>query len=454
MAAVRKAKKAPKKTIKKTGNGSLVKRTLPKAPEAIPVHTIVPKKLATPRAMPKTKLKKASKHSREIRTFMREGHVAPRPMSFRGQHGEGEYIGLVEPTWPPIEEQIQWTKEYRNKLVGQAFAWYNYTQDKKTAYNFFLKAFDKVHHRAKMLANIKKSNTTPNSVCGWICRMAAMGLYLHMSEKRVLWQQIKQLLADTKSTINAGECAIGSPQPNIQDRINAKLNATFGEIDGVFDDFITSNYKKQNIMELLFEQAPPSNRTKDLIVMSTAKLQELTEVANGKDAQLNEAYASYGKRGVKQMVGFWEQAISDINNYGLAKKNERAPRKKKAISPDKMVSKLNFLKTFPELGLTSIDPVMIIRSSQLWTYNSKTRKLGQYVVSSTSTTFEVKGKKILNADPIASVQKTLRKPEKQLAEFASMGKPARIAWFKKIKATETKLKPAIHKEAILLSASK
>jgi len=407
-------------------------------------------------AAPKKKLNIAPvKHPQH--SFKREHHSTPKPMSFRGNHGEGEFVGLQEPTWPSTDEQATWTEDHRGTLLSHALGWYNYTQNSKVSIEFLLQAFEKYPYRAETLRRLKKATLNMPPVAGWLCRMAAMGLVLTMSEKRFLCRNLRKVLkSEVAEDVVA---AVTSTEPvivklNIQDHLNAKVKDTFGEIERLFDDYINSNYQKIDVMKVLFAKAPPINKTKDLIKMADHYLEEINEVINGRDEQLNEAYKPYGKRGVKQLAEFWKQVITDINNYGLHRKKAKGPRKKKAVSPDKMVSKLAFLKTFEPLNLSSIDPTVIIRSSELWIFNTKTRKLGVYYVSAASSSFEVKGKRILNADPIVSMQKTLRKPKEQLAEFSNLGKPARRAWFKKIKGIEIKLKPIINKDSILLSASK
>lgn len=398
-----------------------------------------------------TATKKHARHS-----FKPEHFSTPRSLYFRGQGGEAAMIGLGEPEWPSADEQKNWTFDQREKKVSDALSWYNYTQSSKNASEFFFHIFEKYPYRAKMYKALKTANGWyPPTVPGWYCRMATMGLVLTGKEKRFIVRAIRKMLTTANTEISAPETNENAVvKPNIQDHMMAKVKDTFGALEGLYDDFITSNYAKVDVMKVLFEKTPPPTKVKDLIRMAERHLHELNEVVNGRDEQLVEGYKMYGKRGVKQMIEFWNQVITDINNYGLHKKKDRAPRKRKAVSPEKMVAKITYLKASEELKLKSIDPTTIIRSSELWVYNVKTRKLGVYVVSATASAFDVKGKRLTNADPVGSIQKTLRKPKEQLAEFSSLGKPGRRAWFKKIKSTEIKLKNIINKDSILLSASK
>jgi hypothetical protein len=92
--------------------------------------------------------------------------------------------------------------------------------------------------------------------------------------------------------------------------------------------------------------------------------------------------------------------------------------------------------------------VDIIGASELWVYNTKTRKLGQYIAS-TSAGLAVKGASIENYTD-KSVQKTLRKPEQQLAEFTKAGKVQLRKFMDSVKTTETLLNGRINVDVILL----
>ena len=91
--------------------------------------------------------------------------------------------------------------------------------------------------------------------------------------------------------------------------------------------------------------------------------------------------------------------------------------------------------------------------SELWVYNTKLRKLGHYVALNDAS-FEVKGTRLTNIDPLKSVQKTLRKPAEQLKEFGNYSKVGAVKWFKNIKAVATPLREAINGDSVILKGIK
>lgn len=380
----------------------------------------------------------------------------PKTLHFKGD-GWNE-IGHSEPLYPDASVQKTWTKDQYETVMSNSFHWYSLTQDDKSAFPLALQALSIGNDRNTLAASLKKNKIELTRTISWLIRMSHLGFVLRYNERKFLCKGIRKAMkAVVKAEMVEAPLADVTAKPNIQDRIDAKLKLAFGHIEELFDEAVVNNFKtKRSVMDVLHDPsiAPPGNRVKDLIKKSNPYLQELILAASGKNEDLSEAYASYGKRGLNNMIAWWEQAINDLNSFGLVKKNARKPKKRKSVSPEKVVSKLNYVKAFPALKLNSIDPTQILRSNMLWVYNTRTRKLGLFIADKRSSSLDVKNTKILNIDPVASVQKTLRKPEKQLPQFAALGKPAALKWFEAIKATEIKMKPSISKDSVLLKAFK
>ena len=133
-------------------------------------------------------------------------------------------------------------------------------------------------------------------------------------------------------------------------------------------------------------------------------------------------------------------------------KATRKPRKPKAVSKEKLVSKLKYQINDSDLGIASINPVNILDASEVWVYNTKTRKLGVYKKSVLSLGLSVGGTSIKEFDTQGSVQKTLRKPADQLKLFKLGNKTKFMKSFSDIKATEIKLNGRLSDQIIILKA--
>ena len=116
----------------------------------------------------------------------------------------------------------------------------------------------------------------------------------------------------------------------------------------------------------------------------------------------------------------------------------KKPRKKKPVDKNKLVARFKHLEEFAELSLKSVKPVDCIGVTDVWVYNSKTRKLGVYR-GQYSNVMGIKANKWNGYTETTSVQKTLRKPEKQLSEFKALGKNQLNKWFESIKCAPQKL---------------
>jgi hypothetical protein len=230
-----------------------------------------------------------------------------------------------------------------------------------------------------------------------------------------------------------------------------------GEVEGAIDEFVTEG-KEYSTFKLLSAQNIAVQYATKIPDIIRPRIAEMNELLEGTDAQLNEAYKFMGKREVKALIKFYESIINDAMAYKTSKIATRAKPKRKPVPPERTVRGLKYLKEFAELGLKSINPTEILGMSELWTYNTKTRKIGRFVVAMHGDMvvgqLGVKGSAIIGFDEIKSVTKTLRKPAEKLAEFKTLGKPQLRKFMDTIKSVEVKLKGRISPETILLRAIK
>jgi len=201
---------------------------------------------------------------------------------------------------------------------------------------------------------------------------------------------------------------------------------------------------------------------KDLDRMPTAgQLKKMSEHEQDQWAQLKEGYAHLKKAEIKMFVSAIEELLSAIDFVIDTAKATRAPRKAKPKSADKLVEKLKFAKTDDKYKLASINPTEIIGASELWVFNTKTRKLGKYVAKNidpkgmgrAGSGLQVKGTTIIGFDETQSIQKTLRKPEEQLKAFKAAGKVALRKFLDDIATTDTKLNGRCNPDTVLIKVS-
>jgi hypothetical protein len=245
--------------------------------------------------------------------------------------------------------------------------------------------------------------------------------------------------------------------PTIQERVREAAMRMTEEIENAFESFQTDpeNFdpKLFKVLNLLKAVEAKAAHTRIIKEFYSSQLAELEELASGNgDEQLKEGYSHRSKKQIKAFIAFLQEVDSACIMLGQESKINRKPRKTKVVPKDKIVAKLKFKKSDEPLKLVSINPTDIIGASELWIFNTKTRKLGKYVAAEFNT-LNVKGTTITNFDEFKSVQKTLRKPVEQLKAFKDAGKVALRKFLEDINAVDTKMNGRLNEETLLLKVA-
>jgi hypothetical protein len=239
-------------------------------------------------------------------------------------------------------------------------------------------------------------------------------------------------------------------QPSIQQRMEEKAHDIAGEIEGAIDDFILAgckgDFSTKNYLMANQVAGPIAKRIGEFFVPLS---KELNEVLEGEDEQLVEGYSNFNKREMKRYIEFVDGIIADCQQMVQTAKANRAPRKRKPVSPTKLVSRMKFMREFAELNLKSIKPDTIIGSSELWFYNTKYRRIGVY--KAIGDTLSVKGTSIIGFDVKESKAFTLRKPEEFFKGLA-LGKRALTNAMKTLTTKPSAPNGRINEETILIGA--
>ena len=241
--------------------------------------------------------------------------------------------------------------------------------------------------------------------------------------------------------------------PSIQERVRDASMLMTEEIETAIESFQTDpeafDPKAFKILNVLKAKQAKAAHARIIREFYTRDLEELQEVAVTKDEQLKEAYSHLSKVQLRKITAFYQEIVSACEMLAQEAKVNRKPKAKKAVPAEKIVAKLKYKKADEPLKLVSINPADILGAKELWTYNTKSRKLGKYIASEFAD-LGVKGTSIINFDENKSVQKTLRKPIDQLKEFKAAGKVALRKFLDDINAVDTKMNGRINEEIMLL----
>ena len=274
-----------------------------------------------------------------------------------------------------------------------------------------------------------------------------------------LGAEIAKVIAEGKDDIDdeaVAEVKSTVPVISIQDRVRDASYAMTLEIEDAIEAFSNDpdsfDPKAFKVLNLLKGHQAKAAHARIIKGFYERNLNELVEAATSKDEQVKEAYSHLSKANLKKITAFYQEVVSACDMLAAEAKVNRAPRKTKAVSKDKLIAKLKYMKSNEPLKLVSVNPVDIIGAKELWVYNNKTRKLGKYVADEYKE-LAVKGTTILNFSESQSVQKTLRKPVEQLKAFKDAGKVALRKFLEDINAVDTKLNGRVNEDILLLKVA-
>ena len=341
----------------------------------------------------------------------------------------------MEPTWrtQPIEGRIS--------ALSHAFSWYNYFYGKKDAREMIVNYLE-AHGRKADVRTLKQiPDSSIRLTTGWLCRMSQVGLELNEHEQIKLDNLLREIL-ESKQDEEVAEVPVddGVPRITIQDRLREKVSECAGEMDGLFDEFVTNgakltaDYKPVVLMRSL-NIAP--QMVSDIRQIWTRKLTEFESAVEGKDADLVQGYSFLSKVQLRNCVKFCELVISDCGAYVQIKKVERKPRKVRAVPPEKRAAKFKHIVEFAELKLKGLPAASLVDKAEAWLYDTKKRKLIHLVADSHTQAFTVKSNSVIGYSTVESLQKTVRKPADVLRALGAAGKPAARKIYKDLTTTET-----------------
>lgn len=180
--------------------------------------------------------------------------------------------------------------------------------------------------------------------------------------------------------------------------IEQRTNTVIGELEGIIDDV---NLQKEDITNPIDLFRNVGNFKVPIIEERfAAQLKEIQEdfPEEYPDSDLTIAALSV----ILNHIEVYKEEL----DQRTVRRTKRKARKKKII-PSKMVKRLKYKKTCEDYKLKSIQAEQIVGARILWIFNTKNRKITQYV-SEDKVGLMVKGSSLLNWDMKKSKEKKLK----------------------------------------------
>ena len=251
------------------------------------------------------------------------------------------------------------------------------------------------------------------------------------------------------------------PRLSIQQLLRDKAAEMAEEIDNFVDDFDykPATLKKFDPLKLLRKVEAKGNHAKAIKAFYEPEFAEFDELLNPpkrmneakKDdyEQLKEGYAHLKKAELKAAHALYSNILDACDAIVLESKANRTPRKKKAVSKDKIVAKVKYAKQDTATTSVSIKPIDCLDAAAIMIYNVKTRKLGIYYPDAHSS-LSFKGTTLIGFDESKSVQKTMRKPAEQVSKFKKVSKRSLQKEFDSVNSVETKMNGRFNEQTLIL----
>lgn len=240
----------------------------------------------------------------------------------------------------------------------------------------------------------------------------------------------------------------------IQDRLKEKTQDIAGEVEGWLDDwYLGGKSTVKTVEEFVNFFKSKELKAAHMRYMSSffeRRAEEAQMLVETKDKDLLEGYSNFSKPELKRYAQFFSNLLQACSMMQEIAKVERAPRKKKPVSQEKLVAKVKYKKEDKSLGIVSINPTQVIGAKELWLFNTKTRKIARFVADDLLGPMSIKGTTLTGFNEAKSVSKTLRKPAEQLAEFKKAGKVALRTFMDNIKAVEVKANGRLNEDIVIL----
>jgi hypothetical protein len=316
-----------------------------------------------------------------------------------------------------IGSEPEWTEgdEVARVDLISALNWYNYAVDPRERPRLLAELYPQ---DAQVIGAVPYYRLT-NALLAY-SRMSKRGYVLTPEQQSKIDALLNQIREEGARILNKPKEASAAKPLTAAELDKRLLDRCIEDLEQEIDNLVQSGYKYRFNQDAWFKSHKPTSKCAEGIVSYYEPLlKELNEVANvRKDRELVQAYCNTTPKNLRKYHEFVNLFVEQARS--LIKEEEapvekaavvRKPRKKKAVDPKKLVSKLKYQDKDAELDLSSVSDVSkIVGASEIWAYNTKYRELSYYKASAKGS-LSLKGQTILGYDENLSIKKKIRKPE-------------------------------------------
>lgn len=224
-------------------------------------------------------------------------------------------------------------------------------------------------------------------------------------------EQGKLILKERRAEVKVEKAVISlSPLQRLQRKISATI---MQDLDDLEDQWMNGEKATLDLYNQFKKHGLSNSATIPVRDVIEGWLLDYEDALHARCDQAVEGYSHLKKPELKHRVKSCQDMLLDLDRIKSAAKATRKTRVKQPQAADKQVRNVKYKTEDANFKLTSINPVQIIGKIRLYTFNTKTRILTEYLTQSVGG-FEISGTSIKNIDKVNSRQIKLRKPEEFL----------------------------------------
>src|SRR6056300_677201 len=236
-----------------------------------------------------------------------------------------------------------------------------------------------------------------------------------------------------------------SPMQRLQNKISTTIMQDLLDLE---DSWIEGEKTSLDIYSLFKKHGLGASATTPVREVVEGWLLDYEDAYHKRCPDAVEGYSHLKRPELNHRIKVCNEMLSDLDRIKSASKATRKTRVKAPKTADKQVRKVQYQKENNEFKLVSIPPIQMIGKVRLFTFNTKTRVLSEYVTTAVSG-FEISGSTVKNFDTVNSRKLKLRKPDNILPDILTKTPKQIDALFKTIKTKTSVPNGRINKDTIL-----
>lgn len=195
-----------------------------------------------------------------------------------------------------------------------------------------------------------------------------------------------------------------------QDRLQRKITLTImQDLIDLEDQWIEGEKASIDVYGLFRKHGLSGSATLPVRQVIEGWLLDYEDAYHRRCEQAVEGYSHLKRPELNRRIKECQAMLADCDRIKSAAKAQRKVKVAKAPSIDKQVSKIKYKKEDPDFKIVSIQPAQIIGKMRLYVFNTKYRRITEYVTEDPKG-FIVSGTTIKNFSKDSSRTLTLRKP--------------------------------------------